>query len=137
MKALEAGVPGTINGRGRIVQLASTQLGSPYIWADLDPQGGGSSGFDCSGLTKWVASQVGINLPHSADLQSRMLPKVAQNELAPGDLVFFDYGRLGPGVADHVGIYAGDGQMIAASSSADMVHVQAVDWSHFLWGGRL
>jgi cell wall-associated NlpC family hydrolase len=128
-----------IRGQGAMVRLASTQIGSPYVWADINPvgpKGGPGSGFDCSGLTSWAAKRLGINLPHSADQQSRMLPRVGANGLQPGDLVFFDYGRLG-GAADHVGIFVGNGQMIAASSSADQVRRQSIDWDHFLWGGRL
>jgi cell wall-associated NlpC family hydrolase len=129
-----------VAGAGGAVALAASQMGAPYIWADENPvgrSGGAGSGFDCSGLTKWVYSRLGVNLPHMASSQQAMLPKVGAKQLRPGDLVFFDYGRKAPGVADHVGLYVGNGQMIAASSSGGQVQRQDVDWSHFVNGGRV
>lgn len=130
--------PQTITGN-QAIDFASTQLGSPYIWADMNPKGqkgGPGTGFDCSGLTKWVYQKMGISLPHSAAQQRDMAQSVGRNQLQPGDLVFFNYGRLGPNDADHVGIYMGNGQMIAASSGAGEVVTQPVDWAHFFGGGR-
>jgi cell wall-associated NlpC family hydrolase len=65
-----------------------------------------------------------------------MFPHVGRGEMKPGDLVFFSYGRLGSGVADHVGIYEGNGQMIAASSGAGhVIDSQPIDWANFIYGG--
>lgn len=124
-------------GRGsRVLNLARTQVGVPYVFGDLDPAGGGSSGIDCSGLTKWAFGRLGLELPHSAAQQSQMFPHVDRAGLRPGDLVFFSYGRLGAGVADHVGIYEGNGQMIAASSGAGhVIDSQPIDWANFIYGG--
>jgi cell wall-associated NlpC family hydrolase len=126
--------PGT--GERGMVGAAKTQLGNPYVFGDLDPLGGGSAGIDCSGLTKYAASKLGIDLPHSAAEQSQVVQHVAPNQMQRGDLIFYNYGRLGPGTADHVAIYTGHGQ-IAASSSAGVVTHQPVDWSHVMFGGRL
>lgn len=126
--------PGLRAGGNRLLALAKTQLGVPYVFGDMDPAGGGSAAFDCSGLTAWAFGRLGIQLPHSAAAQSQMFPRVSRDQLRPGDLVFYDYGRLG-GASDHVAIYIGNGQQIAASSSASEVTVQPVDWSHFIWGG--
>ena len=46
-------------------------------------------------------------------------------EARPGDLLFFDYSSERPGI-DHVGIYMGDGKMIAAPQPGDVVKVQSV-----------
>jgi soluble lytic murein transglycosylase-like protein len=43
----------------------------------------------------------------------------------PGDLVFFDHDGSRPGI-DHVGIYVGDGKMIAAPQAGEVVKVQDV-----------
>src|SRR5690606_26325597 len=62
-----------------------------------------STGFDCSGFTSFVFSQVGISLPRSAAGQQAMATPVSNPQ--PGDLVFWGY------PAYHVGIYAGNGMV--------------------------
>lgn len=120
--------------------IAASQLGAPYVWADLNPKGkagGSGSGFDCSGLSKYVYQRAfGIDLPHMASSQQQMLNRVGRENLRAGDLVFFNFGRKAPGVADHVGIYIGNGMMIDASSSEGRIVRRAVTWSNFLHGGR-
>lgn len=120
--------------------IAAAQLGAPYIWADLNPvgkAGGAGSGFDCSGLSKYVYEKAyGIELPHMASQQQAMLNRVGRDQLRPGDLLFFNFGRKAPGVADHVGIYLGNGMMIDASSSEGRVVRRPVFWSNFINGGR-
>lgn len=121
------------------LSVAEKQIGSPYVWADLNPKGptgGPGAGFDCSGFTKFVLGKFGINVPHQARQQMAMLPNIKRDELQPGDLVFFDYGRLGAGVADDVKIYVGNGQVIGASSSFGKVTKLPLDEAHFLAGGR-
>ena len=98
----------TVSG-SEIVSLAQQYLGVPYVYG-----GSSSSGFDCSGFTMYVFSQVGVKLPHGATSQLSYGASVSRSELQPGDLVFFqDYGA----VASHVGIYIGGDQFIHASSS--------------------
>lgn len=67
--------------------------------------GDGPSGFDCSGFTMYVFSQMGISLPHSSSAQRSMVQSVSTPQ--PGDLVFVYNG--GGGSVGHVAIYAGDG----------------------------
>ena len=98
----------TVSG-SEIVSLAQQYLGVPYVYGGSSP-----SGFDCSGFTMYVFSQLGIKLPHGATSQLSYGASVSRSELQPGDLVFFqDYGA----VASHVGIYIGGDQFIHASSS--------------------
>jgi cell wall-associated NlpC family hydrolase len=87
-----------------IVTIAMKYLGVPYVWG-----GCSASGLDCSGLTKYVYSKVGIYLPHSSRMQYGYGTYVPQGELRAGDLVFF-YTPI-----HHVGIYIGNGKMIHAS----------------------
>lgn len=139
-RGVDLGGPGSYTGPdidangNKVIRIAKTQLGVPYNMGSYDPAGGGSAAIDCSGLTKWVFSRLGVELPHSAAQQSQMFPKLGAKDLKPGDLVFYDYGRLG-GASDHVSIYAGNGMQIAASSSGGQVEVQPVDWDNFIWGG--
>jgi cell wall-associated NlpC family hydrolase len=114
----------------RLVRVASTQIGVAYGWA-MSSVG---RAFDCSGFTLWVASKFGRALPHSAASQDGMLSDIPRENLEPGDLLFFSYGRLGYGIADHVEVYVGNGQSIGAGSSG--IQRQLVDWGAFLRGGR-
>lgn len=92
------------------VSIAYQYLGVPYVYGGASP-----SGFDCSGFTMYVYSQLGVSLPHGATPQLNYGASVSRSDLQPGDLVFFsDYGYA----ASHVGIYVGDGQFIHASSSS-------------------
>lgn len=103
------------------VAKAREYLGVPYLWGGTDP----SKGLDCSGFTQLVYKSQGIDLPRVSSQQAtagRAVGSLA--EALPGDLLFFDYSPSRPGI-DHVGIYAGDGKMIAAPQPGDVVKVQA------------
>jgi peptidoglycan DL-endopeptidase CwlO len=82
---------------------AKAQLGEPYVRS-----GAGPSSWDCSGLTMMAWGSVGVSLPHSSRQQFSRGRSVAKSNLQLGDLVFF-YSDIG-----HVGIYAGNGQVIHA-----------------------
>jgi cell wall-associated NlpC family hydrolase len=105
-----------------VVADAQKYLGVPYRWGGTDP----STGLDCSGLTQRVYADLGIALPRTASQQATAGTAVASvADARPGDLVFFDYSSSRPGV-DHVGIYVGDGKMIAAPQEGESVKVQDV-----------
>ena len=94
----------------RIVNTSMQYIGVPYVFGGNSPK----YGLDCSAYVKLVYSQVGINLPRTADAQFEVGTPVATADLLPGDAVFFE--TYAPG-ASHVGIYIGDGNFIHASSS--------------------
>jgi cell wall-associated NlpC family hydrolase len=98
------------------VDTALAQLGDPYVWA-----GAGPDVFDCSGLTQFAYRAAGVTLPHSSRLQSTMGTPVARADLQPGDLVFF-YSPV-----SHVGMYLGNGLMVHAPTSGEVVKVVALD----------
>jgi cell wall-associated NlpC family hydrolase len=100
---------------GRAVQIAEGELGVPYVWGGASP-----SGFDCSGLTMWVYAQLGISLPHYTGGQWVAGPHVPYDQLAPGDLVFFE-----PSIG-HVGIYIGGGSFIHAPHTGDVVKISSL-----------
>jgi peptidoglycan DL-endopeptidase CwlO len=113
----------SLSGSGSaVVQAASKYLGVPYAWGGTNP----ATGLDCSGLTQQVYSDLGVSLPRTSSQQATSgRPVASLAEAQPGDLVFFDYSASRPGV-DHVGIYIGDGQMIAAPQEGEEVQVQKV-----------
>jgi hypothetical protein len=112
---------GTASEQG-VVSEAYKYLGVPYQWGGTDP----STGLDCSGLTQLVYKNLGIDLPRTASQQATSGQAVASlADARPGDLVFFDYSSSRPGV-DHVGIYLGNGTMIAAPQEGETVKVQDV-----------
>ena len=105
-----------------VVAAAQKYLGVPYAWGGTDP----STGLDCSGLTQRVYADLGVSIPRTSSQQATAGRAVASLDQAqPGDLVFFDYSSSRPGV-DHVGIYVGNGKMIAAPEEGKTVSVQDV-----------
>jgi peptidoglycan DL-endopeptidase CwlO len=94
------------------VNTALAQRGKPYVWAAAGP-----GSFDCSGLMQYAYRAAGVSLPHSSLAQSQMGKPVAKADLQPGDLVFF-YSPV-----SHVGIYIGNGQMVHAPTSGDVVKI--------------
>jgi cell wall-associated NlpC family hydrolase len=98
------------------VDTAMAQRGKPYLWA-----AGGPGSFDCSGLVQYAYAAAGIGLPHSSRMQAGMGRSVSRDQLQPGDLVAF-YSPI-----SHIGIYIGNGQMVHAPSSGDVVKVSSID----------
>src|SRR3954447_11859575 len=98
------------------VNTAMAQRGKPYVWAAAGP-----NSFDCSGLVQYAYKAAGVSLPHSSGQQARMGRAVSRAELQPGDLVAF-YSPV-----SHIGIYIGNGQMVHAPTSGDVVKVASID----------
>ena len=101
------------------VAIAKRYLGIPYVWGGSTPTGG----FDCSGLMMYVYRQLGITLDHYAAWQFLEGTRVAPQDLQPGDLVFWEPKADGPG---HVGMYVGDGKMINAPHTGDVVRIVSI-----------
>jgi peptidoglycan DL-endopeptidase CwlO len=99
---------------GNVVQYALSQLGTPYVWGGAAP-----GGFDCSGLVMWAYAQVGVSLPHSSYAMWNYGVPVSEDQLAPGDIVFFD--GLG-----HVGLYIGNGEFVEAPHTGDVVKISSL-----------
>ncbi|MFC0505453.1 C40 family peptidase [Micromonospora costi] len=92
-----------------LVATARQFVGLPYLWA-----GTSAFGFDCSGFTHTVYGLHGVTIPRDAAPQYAAGTPVPDDQLQPGDLLF--YGR--PGRIHHVGMYAGDGYMIDAPANS-------------------
>jgi len=92
-----------------LVEYAKQFVGYPYVY-------GGNSlteGTDCSGFTKLIYAQYGIDLPRVAYDQSFVGYEVPLSQIQIGDLVLSGY----DGKTHHVAIYIGDGQLVHALNS--------------------
>ena len=97
------------------VDEARRQLGKPYQWGASGPDS-----FDCSGLTMWAWRKAGVDLPHYTGAQYDATIHIPLSELQPGDLVFFHSD------VSHVGIYVGNGEMIHAPHTGDVVRYASI-----------
>ena len=96
--------------RHALLDLAKEQLGSRYVYGSSRP-----GAFDCSGLMYYLYGQYGIQLHRNASAQMQDGIIVAKEGLQVGDLIFFrEYGETT--LCSHVGIYAGNNQIIHAGS---------------------
>jgi peptidoglycan endopeptidase LytE len=96
----------------RIIQIGEKYLGAKYLYGASPSR---TDAFDCSSFTMRVFGEAGISLPRSSAAQSQVGTPVPFNQLQKGDLIFFDTDFNG--TINHVGIYAGNGQMLNASTS--------------------
>lgn len=129
--------PGSGADGSRVVALARSQLGQPYVWGGASV----STGFDCSGLVRWIYAQAGVALPRTAQQQYDATRRLDPADLAPGDLVFFASTYPSVDRITHVGIYIGHGMMINAPQEGDVVReipVFSGYWGrHYAGGGRV
>ena len=94
------------------------QLGKPYVFGATGP-----SSFDCSGFTSYVYRKAtGIDITRTTYSQIGVGRPVSRDQLQPGDLVFPHAG--------HVGIYVGNGNIIHAPRTGDVVKVSPI-WSFY------
>jgi len=106
-----------------IVDYAKQYLGTPYVW------GGNSltNGVDCSGFTQQVMKQFNVDIYRTASMQSTQGSLVSQDNLIPGDLIFFDTITNNDKDVDHVGMYIGNNEFIHASSTVNSVTINSLN----------
>ena len=103
-----------------VLDQARDALGTPYRWG-----GASTNGLDCSGLVLVSYRAAGLQVPRTANAQYQSLPPI--EAARPGDLLFFGRGSR----ASHVGIYAGNGQMIHAPGRGRRVTTTSLDLDYW------
>jgi cell wall-associated NlpC family hydrolase len=94
----------------QVIASGKEHIGTPYRYG---APAGITYAFDCSSFVQYVFNQFGVDLPRTSISQAYTGQKVDKAYLSVGDLVFFN--TSGSGIS-HVGIYAGNGKMLHASS---------------------
>jgi cell wall-associated NlpC family hydrolase len=123
LRRAQAGVDELLLGK-RVAVEARRLLGTPYHWGGDDPRG-----FDCSGLTRFVFSRIGVALPKRAAQQSLVGRPVERGAELEGDLVFFASSSAAASM--HVGIYDGAGWFIHAPGTGKRVRRSRLEESYF------
>ncbi|WP_448628047.1 C40 family peptidase [Geodermatophilus sp. URMC 64] len=134
----EAG-PGSASAAQAAIDAGMAYLGTRYSWGGGGAHGPGLGidldanvvGFDCSGLTQYAYYQAGISIPRNSRAQYADLPKVARSDLQAGDLVFWANDPADPGTIHHVAIWLGDGTVLQAPESGDVVKVSRMWWTGY------
>jgi cell wall-associated NlpC family hydrolase len=123
--AAAANVPVSPGAAGA-VQAAQSQLGVPYVWGGESP----GVGFDCSGLTQWSWGRAGVSIPRTAQEQYDAIVHVSLSALEPGDLLFWNDGTSS---VQHVAMYVGNGEVIQAPQTGEVVSYSPI-WNNGLVG---
>ncbi|MEU1689368.1 NlpC/P60 family protein [Micromonospora sp. NPDC005707] len=116
------------------VRYALAQLGDPYLWAAEGPDR-----FDCSGLVLASYQAAGYRgLPRVSRDQyyATRSRTVDPNALLPGDLLFFASGSSWTSI-HHVTMYIGNGKMVEAPRTGDVVKISVVRWSRLYAATRV
>ena len=108
------------NTGSAILAFARQYLGYPYVYGGASP-----SGFDCSGFTTYVYKHFGVSLSRTAAGQASNGRAVKRSELQVGDLVMF----CSP--INHVGIYAGNNQIIHAANKTRGVVIDTISSGYY------
>lgn len=110
----------TVSGSAQaLISIASSKLGCPYVWGAKGP-----NSFDCSGFVYYCLNQAGVNQSYITSSGWRNPGRYQRvsnfNDIQAGDIVV---------VNGHVGIAAGGGTVIDASSSnGRVVHRSLSSW---------
>ena len=141
-KGDEDTAPGTTDLQNKAIEAGKTQLGIPYSWGggDLDGpsrgfgRGANTVGFDCSSYVRYAyyqASGGDVTMPRTASLQQKWsgMKDIKRDDLQPGDLIFFG------NPATHVAMYVGNGKIMHAPSTGDVIKIAKFDGVSY-WEGK-
>lgn len=125
-----AGTVHMAGGVGSLISVAQSKLGCPYVWGAKGP-----NSFDCSGFVYWCLNQVGVKQSYITSSGWRNVGRYTRinnfSDIQAGDIVV---------VSGHVGIAAGGGTVIDASSSnGRVIHHALGSWwaNNFICAWRI
>jgi cell wall-associated NlpC family hydrolase len=135
---------GSSSASATAIAAARRYLGTPYSWGGGGTdgpgvgiaQGANTVGFDCSGLTQYAYGQAGISIPRNSRSQYSALPKVSASNLQAGDLVFWGTNPSNPATIHHVALYLGNGKVIQAPQTGDVVKISNMWWRGYVGAVR-
>jgi len=119
------------------VRFAVAQVGKPYVWGGLGP-----NGYDCSGLTLKAWAAAGVAIPRTSQTQAQTgTPVSGLTDLQPGDLLFIagsDGSAASPGhVGMYIGAVAGVPYLVDAPQSGRDIGVKPLSaWKNVIVGIR-
>lgn len=110
--------------RQSVVDFAMQFVGNPYKW-------GGTSltkGADCSGFVKSVYANFGVGMPRTSGAMRSVGVEVSYSDVKPGDVICYQ---------GHVGIYAGNGQIVNAIDDAHGIGVSSATYAKIITVRRM
>ncbi len=120
----------TSGGVSTLLAVAQSKLGCPYVWGAKGP-----NSFDCSGFVYWCLNQAGVNQSYITSAGWRNVGRYTRisnfSDIRAGDIVV---------VSGHVGIAAGGGMVIDASSGhGRVIYHELGSWwaSRFICAWRI
>ncbi|MFJ2604595.1 NlpC/P60 family protein [Streptomyces sp. NPDC091279] len=125
---VDLGDTGSASGRASAAfAAAQSKIGTPYVYGATGP-----SSYDCSGLTSWAYAQAGVTIPRTSQAQANAGTRIYNvNDLKVGDLVIFYSDQ------HHVGLYAGNGQVLHAPRTGTVVRYESIGNMPFQFGVRI
>ncbi len=122
-------IPAATSPQARIaVSYALTQLGKPYQWGASGP-----AAFDCSGLMQAAWARAGVTISRTSYTQLHDGTPTDLAQLLPGDLVLTPGSDGSLALPGHVGMFIGNGLVVEAPKTGDVVKV--VNVGGFTSGG--
>ena len=116
-----------LSSGNKVVEKAKEKIGCKYVWGAghsmneiKNPQ---LSTFDCSSFVCWSYYQAGIDIGNMTTKELVVAGiEISQSELRPGDIILFARNKGGT-TPSHVSIYIGEGKMIHAPRTGDVVKI--------------
>ena len=123
--------PTSFGAANAVLSTGASLIGTPYSWGGGSiggptkgtQQGSNTVGFDCSSFVQYAFARVGVMLPRTTYAQINCGVAVEPTQAQPGDLLFFG----NPQAPHHVAIYMGNGRLIQAPQTGQVISTAHVD----------